>query len=471
MRTLKRAGAVIGILLVLFVGLLVTGLPAAWIDRYLNQVYDAADAPEVTAATRALHETLFIADLHADTMLWDRDFLAEADFGHVDLPRLVEGNVALQVFVVVTQTPSMAEQPEGARLLNPEASECISHENLNLTGWLQVAQLRPFEVWFDLEARAFYQIRRLQEFIAESQRRHEADPTTPYLLLIRTAEDLQTVVDGRRNGDPVVGAMLAVEGPHWIGGDGIDVEAGLEALFEAGVRMVAPTHRFNNALGASSEGCDQLAGLTEDGRTFLDAAEARGFVLDLAHASDTGIAEATEGRGGPIVVSHTGVRRHCGEAHAADDCVFERNIPDALIQEVARTGGAVAIGYWPEAVGRGMERVAAAFHGAHAVLSDPDFVAEMRTADPDYDPLEHIALGSDFDGSVHTPFDVGGLALLTAALTDMPGPDGAPAFDADALRLIYGANVCRIFALRLPEGGPEAADRICSPLRPGGQDG
>ena len=455
-------------------------------DDFLNEDYDQEWVPDARAVSD-LHSSLFIVDLHADTMLWDRDLLEESDSGHVDLPRLIEGNVALQVFAVVTHAPLKGAAPDPALLTNSEATECISAENLNPTGPLHAVQLRPIEVWFDQRERALYQIRRLKRFIDESRERNLADPSQPYLMLIETAEDLEDLIEVRRQDlrqrrpPRAVGAMLAVEGAHWLGGDGMGVEAGVEELFVAGVRMVAPTHRFDNALGASSEGCNQLAGLTEAGRHFLQMAEARGMVLDLAHASDLGIREGTEGRGGPVVVSHTGVRSLCQQEHSDDDCVWERNMASSEIEAVARTGGAIGIGYWPAAAGRGVGDVARAFAAAYATLDDPAVVARMRAIDPDYDPLEHIALGSDFDGSVSVPFDTGDLAQLTAALTSVPIPCGLPPswgpvptecteppFDAEALRLIFGANACRIFALRLPDGGPEAAERICAPLRSGG---
>ena len=54
---------------------------------------------------RALHETLGVVDLHADSLLWGRDLLERGDRGHVDVPRLIEGNVALQVFAASTKSP------------------------------------------------------------------------------------------------------------------------------------------------------------------------------------------------------------------------------------------------------------------------------------------------------------------------------------------------------------------------------
>ena len=52
-----------------------------------------------------LHERLTVVDLHADSLLWGRDLLDRANRGHVDVPRMIEGNAALQVFAVATKVP------------------------------------------------------------------------------------------------------------------------------------------------------------------------------------------------------------------------------------------------------------------------------------------------------------------------------------------------------------------------------
>ena len=59
----------------------------------------------ITPAAQALQATLDVADLHADSLLWKRDLLERSDRGHVDLPRLIEGRYALQVFSSVTKSP------------------------------------------------------------------------------------------------------------------------------------------------------------------------------------------------------------------------------------------------------------------------------------------------------------------------------------------------------------------------------
>jgi microsomal dipeptidase-like Zn-dependent dipeptidase len=470
-RTFKIAtGLLIGILLVVVVPIVV-GWVGPYVDRRHNTKYTDSDAPIPSDAELALHRSLFIVDLHADTMMWDRDLLERSDYGHVDLPRLIDGNVAVQVFVAVTKTPPKEPAPAGALLPDHEAiAECFDADGFNRTGWLQVVQLRPVATWFDLEARAFYQAERLRGFVAGSERRHAEDPRQPVLRLILSVGDLREVVQRRLAGEPVVGAVLALEGAHWIGGAGADeasIREGVERLQAAGFRILGPIHQFQNDLGASSEGCDQLAGLTQHGRIFLDEAEKRGIILDLAHGSDESIREATEARAAPVVVSHTGVRETC---EPAAGCEVERNMRDSDIRAVARTGGVIAIGYWPEATGRGVARIAAAFASAHRALSDSGFVEEMSADGTRYDPFEHIALGSDFDGDTAVPFDAGGLATLTAALTRYRDGSGKALFDEPALRRIMGANACRVLALRLPDGGPAAAREICGPLLHGSGD-
>jgi len=63
--------------------------------------------PPYAASERAmnLHKELTIADLHADSLLWGRDLLERGTYGQVDIPRLSDGNVALQVFSLPTKSP------------------------------------------------------------------------------------------------------------------------------------------------------------------------------------------------------------------------------------------------------------------------------------------------------------------------------------------------------------------------------
>jgi microsomal dipeptidase-like Zn-dependent dipeptidase len=438
------------------------------IEQDLNRVYTPMDAPEVTPDELAAHEALFVADLHADTMLWTRDLLEEGDLGHLDLPRMDEGNVALQVFSVVTDTPpETSPPPPGARLIEERAANrpayCLTGESINRTGLLQVAQLRPLRTWFDREKRALYQAERLKRFVTESRMRAANDPLNrPSLMMIYDAEDLKELVRRRQSGEPVVGALLALEGAHWLGEEEPDIEAGVDRLVAAGFRMLAPTHRFNNALGAASEGCDQLAGLTEAGYRFIERVEEQDATLDLAHLSDLGAAQAAAASDTPVVVSHTGVRDRCRTLDDTDPdlalCDVARGMRDEEIRAVARTGGVVGLGYWPEAVGRDVGAVVAAFVSAREVLSEPAFMAEMRAIRPDYDPVDHLAFGSDFDGAVSVPFDTSDLVWLTAALRR----EGS--FDEAAIRKIAGANVCRVLALRLPDGSAALAEEVCAPL-------
>lgn len=83
--------------------LLLTGC-ASLADRMINRVRirpPYSPTPEAVA----VHQQLLVIDLHADPLLWNRDLLKRGSYGHVDLIRLQEGNVAVQVFGLVTGVP------------------------------------------------------------------------------------------------------------------------------------------------------------------------------------------------------------------------------------------------------------------------------------------------------------------------------------------------------------------------------
>jgi microsomal dipeptidase-like Zn-dependent dipeptidase len=181
--------------------------------------------------------------------------------------------------------------------------------------------------------------------------------------------------------------------------------------------MVAPVHFFDTVFGGSAHGVGK-GGLTPAGRALVAGLEQRSMLLDLAHASEQTIDDALAVARRPVVVSHTGVKGTCDNA---------RNLSDAHLRGVARTGGVIGIGFWDTAVcGRDAKSIARAIRHAVAIAG-----------------VDHVALGSDFDGAVATPFDATGMASLTDALL-------AEGFgDADVAR-IMGGNAVRVLQSALP---------------------
>jgi len=91
--------------LLLFAAVVVVFVVPGRIEGGINHL-EAHDPIPVSAEAQALHDRLFVADLHSDTLLWKRSLLRRANRGHVDLPRLQEGGVALQVFAAPTKVPN-----------------------------------------------------------------------------------------------------------------------------------------------------------------------------------------------------------------------------------------------------------------------------------------------------------------------------------------------------------------------------
>jgi membrane dipeptidase len=375
---------------------------AAAVDWWVNGVRAPGVPRAVSERARALHGRLLVADLHADSLLWDRDLLERAGRGHVDVPRLVEGNVALQFFTVVTKVPFGS---------NYESNDGDTDEITPLV----VAERWPLRTWRSLRERALFQSRKLHKAAERSGGR---------LVIIKTAGDLARYLEQRARGRsvegsargesaPVVAGVLGVEGAH-----ALDGEVGnVDVLFEAGFRMMAPTHFFDNEWGGSAHGA-RKGGLTDAGREMVRRMEARGMLVDLAHASEETFADVLGVATRPVVVSHTGVRGTCAGA---------RNLSDEQLRGVAATGGVVGIGYWDAATcGTDARSVARAVRHAAGVVG-----------------ARHVALGSDFDGAVTVPFDAAGLAAVTDALL-------AEGFGEEEVALIMGGNVLRVLSETLP---------------------
>lgn len=362
------------------------------VENSMNRMADT-DLAEPDRETVALHDSLFIADLHSDTLMWNRDLLDRSDRGHMDLPRLQDGNVALQVFSSVSKTPKNQNYDS-----NP-----ANTDNITL---LAILQLQPPRTWTSLLERSLYHAEKLQDAVADSEGQ---------LRFIRSRDDLDRLVADREAGKDVTGALFSLEGLQSLEGD-LD---NLGRLFGAGARMAGFTHFFDNEVSGSMHGEDK-GGLTDLGREAFAEMERRGMVVDIAHASHPAIAEMLELATKPVVASHGGVQATCD---------VNRNLTDDEIRGVAATGGVVGIGYWDAAV--------CALTPA-AVVDAIEHVIEVGG-------IETAALGSDYDGATKVAWDTSDIAVVTQELRDRGHSD-------EDIAAIMGGNTLRVLRAVLPVG-------------------
>ncbi|MGH6614943.1 dipeptidase [Sphingomonas sp.] len=353
------------------------------VEKSMNKVEPVA--LKISPAARALHARLQVADMHADTLLWKRSLLTRSARGQVDLPRLVEGNVALQVFSSVTKTPKGQ---------NYDANSAATD---NITS-LVIADLQPLRTWNSLLQRSLWHATKLNRYAAASNGQ---------LHVIRTAADLDALLAARAGGAKMVGGMLSIEGLQDLEGK----IGNLDILYGAGFRMAGMAHFFDNDVAGSMHG-EKKGGLTPLGRQVIARMEKLGMIVDVAHASHETVAEILKLAKRPVVSSHGGVQATCN---------VNRNLTDAEIKGIAATGGVIGIGYWDAAIcGTNPKQVALA-------------IAHVR----DVVGVDHVGLGSDFDGAVTTGFDVSQLAAVTQALLDQ-------GFTPEDVGKVMGGNVLRV---------------------------
>lgn len=362
------------------------GVAPGMLERSMNKL-TPGPLPTVEPHTAALHKSLQIADLHADTLMWKRSLTDTSTQGQVDLGRLEAGNVALQVFSSVTKSPKNQ---------NYDANGADT-DNITM---LTVAQLQPPRTWTSLLQRSLWHAQKLREVERKTGGR---------LRVIQSGADVTRLLADRRAGGSVTGALLSIEGLQNLEGNAEN----LDRLYKAGFRMAGLAHFFDNEVAGSMHGLKK-GGLTPLGRQVVGMMEARGMVVDIAHASHASVAEILAMAKRPVVSSHGGVQA---------TCKVNRNLTDDEIRGVARTGGVIGIGYWDAAIcDTSAEAVAKA-------------IAHVR----DLVGIEHVGLGSDFDGAVTTRWDTSQLSAITQALVNR-------GFTDDEIRAVMGGNVLRLLA-------------------------
>ncbi len=248
---------------------------------------------------------------------------------------------------------------------------------------------------------------------------------------------------------------------------GTDIDL-LDEFYAAGVRMVGLVHMTNNQFADSStdKAGQKWGGLSPLGRQLIRRANELGMIVDMSHAHDEALEQAMALSTTPIILSHSGA------AHLYD---HPRNVPDALLQKLAQSGGVIQInslsGYLrdldtdaarlPEIIGlyRKYQNMPGGMRENHQA-----FIAERRALDAKYPPdyadfsdvmahifyalevmgPDHVGIGLDWDGGggVNGLQDVSDLPKITAALQDAAVAD-------QTIEKIWSGNLLRL--LRLAE--------------------
>lgn len=207
----------------------------------------------------------------------------------------------------------------------------------------------------------------------------------------------------------------AIEGLDFLAGDYRRVDD----LYELGFRSFGLFWNNDSFLGSGAL-TPQDKGLTGAGRELVRRLAERGWLVDLAHASEKSfwqVAEILAEYDRPLFVSHSA---------AAALCAHRRNLTDEQLKAVAQSGGVIGLTLVPQFLCRDGRASAADFarHAAH--------IAGLIGA-------EHLALGSDFDGTDELPEEIGGVQdaeLLYRAML----AEGLAERDAAA---VMGANLLR----------------------------
>ena len=336
-------------------------------------------------AQKIIDNTSFIGDLHSDALLWKIDLTKRSDRGHVDFPRMREGGVAFQAFTIVTKSP----QGQNFNENSADAFDMITA--------LCIGQGQPPRTWFSLMNRALYQCKKLHRYAKKSKEK---------VIVIKSKNDIERLLAERESGKNTIGGLLGIEGGHCLEGK----LENLDRLYSAGVRMLGPTHFFDNEMGGSAHGTKK-EGLTEFGQQVIRNMKKKGMIVDIAHSSEQVVDDILKIYNGPILSSHTGV-----------DGTYSslRNLSDKQLISIAKRKGLIGIAYFPGAVGSG---------GIKAIVKAMKYTKDLIG-------IDYVALGSDFDGSVSTPIDVTGIGLIVDEMLRQQ-------FSETEIKAILGDNLKR----------------------------
>ena len=251
-----------------------------------------------------------------------------------------------------------------------------------------------------------------------------------------------------------IASLIGVEGGHSIN----DSLATLRELYRAGGRYMTLTHWSNNHWADAATDAPQHGGLTAFGTMVILEMNRLGMMVDLSHVSEQTMNKVLDVTKAPVIFSHSSARALDGHP---------RNVPDAVLKRVTANGGVVMVNFSPDFVSEaarnyfadleaettrlkelmpgdpaGAEKALAAWKAAH-----PEVRGTLRQVADHIDHIkqvagiDHVGLGSDFDGISRVPAGLEDVSKFPALLEEL----ARRGYSDDDLRKVAGLNILRAF--------------------------
>ncbi|HYH46371.1 MAG TPA: dipeptidase [Thermoanaerobaculia bacterium] len=251
-----------------------------------------------------------------------------------------------------------------------------------------------------------------------------------------------------------IASLIGIEGGHSIGSS----LAVLRQLYRAGARYMTITHSRNVEWADSATDAPRLGGLSRFGVEVIREMNRLGMLVDLSHVSAESMHDALDISAAPVIFSHSSVRAL--DAHP-------RNVPDDVLQRLPKEGGVVMVTFVPSFISEEVRAWGAARDAEEARLKtlnpgDPKTAERAFTAWKEANPsprahlthvadhiehvrklagVDHIGIGSDFDGIPATPEGLEGVEAFPVLLAELLRRGWS---EADVKKLA-GENLLRVF--------------------------
>jgi membrane dipeptidase len=261
-----------------------------------------------------------------------------------------------------------------------------------------------------------------------------------------------------------VASLIGVEGGHAIAGS----LAVLRQLYAAGARYMTLTHSLDTPWADSATDAPKVGGLSRFGVEVVREMNRLGMLVDLSHVSAEAMHDALDAAAAPVVFSHSSARAL--DAHP-------RNVPDDVLRRLPQNGGLVMVTFVPSFVSEavrawGAEEDAAEARAKALHPGDPAAVAAALEAWRREHPapratagqvadhldhvrqvagIDHVGIGSDFDGIQSVPLGLESVADFPVLLAELL----RRGYSETDVKKVAGGN-----ALRVLRAAEAAAERL-----------